>query len=101
MVGYKMKIKTFSNNYIEDTEEEINNWIIDDNIKEIKNLKAGITIYHKNLKNADGSAQRFKITSIKLWKTRPDKCLVGLKRGLYEFYKINELELDQFHHNPI
>ena len=59
-------------------------------------LNTGDIIQHKKLRNADNTFQRFKITSIKTWKTRPDKILIGLKRGLYEYYKINETDLSWF-----
>jgi len=61
-------------------------------IDEIKELK-GKTIYHKTLVNSDGSPQRFKVTSVKTWVRRPDEYLIGLKRGLYEFYKIDKNQL--------
>jgi hypothetical protein len=52
-------------------------------------------IYHKHLKNADGTARRYKITSIKRWKTKPD-VLIGLKRGLYEYHKLNINDMQDF-----
>ena len=55
----------------------------------------GDVIYHKNLTNADGTKRRYKITSIKRWKTKPD-VLIGLKRGLYEYHKMNLDDMQDF-----
>jgi hypothetical protein len=60
--------------------------------QQIKELRKGMVICHKDMTNADGTKRRYKITSIKTWKTRPD-ILVGLKRGLYEYHKVNENDL--------
>jgi len=58
----------------------------------LKAKEHNTTLYHKTLKNADGSLRRYKITSLKTWKTRDD-ILIGLKRGLYEYHKINKYDL--------
>jgi len=63
----------------------------------LKNIKKGDVLYHVSAKNADGTPQRFKVTSIKTWKRRPEKMLIGLKRGLYEYWKVSEQEIiDKF-----
>lgn len=73
-------------------------------LEEAKNLKQGQIIYavtdapvfnRKGL-NADGSKMRYKVTSVKTWKTRPDEVLVKVKHGLYEYAKINEKEIQHF-----
>jgi len=61
---------------------------------QISTLKKGQIIYHKTLTNYDQTPRRYKITSIKTWKTRPGVYLMGLKRGLYEYHKVNEYELE-------
>ena len=65
-------------------------------IKDMEGMKAGDYIHHKTLKNADNTPQRFKITSIKRLKRHPELILIGIKRGLYEYHKIHEFELDYF-----
>ena len=66
------------------------------NLTMAKKLKSGDRLEHKRLKNADGTRQIFKVTSVKTWKTRPDEVRIGVKRGLYEFYKIEEYEIKDF-----
>ena len=62
-----------------------------------RNLRAGrTTIYSIDDRNSDGSAQRFKVLSVKTWKRDTSKILVTLKRGLREFVKINEDQLQYF-----
>lgn len=46
------------------------------------------TIYHRTVKNADGTAGRAKVTSIKTWKTRPNDFEIGWKHGLRTYGKI-------------
>jgi hypothetical protein len=73
-------------------------------LKEAKQLKQGDIIYaipgkpifNKNGLNADGTPMRFKITSIKTWKTRPDEIRVNVKRGQYEFYIFETEDLTNF-----
>ena len=65
-------------------------------LKTAKALKQGQEIYHKTLKNADGTTPRMaKVTSVKTWKTRPNEVLVKIKRGLYQYGTINETEICQ------
>ena len=65
-------------------------------LEQAKRLRAGDYLHHIELKNADGTPQRFRVTSVKTWKTRPDQVRIGLKRGLYEFYRIDQTELKEF-----
>lgn len=62
-------------------------------LKTAKNLKQGQVIYHTYLKNMDGTAQRFKVTSIKTWKRSLKKILIKVKRGLYEYGTVFESNL--------
>lgn len=51
------------------------------------------TLQHKTLKNADGKTpQLFKITTVKTWKRNPDRLHIGLKRGLYQYEKIESVD---------
>ena len=58
-------------------------------------ISQGDVIYHKHLKNADGTARRYKITSIKRWVNKRS-ILIGLKRGLYEYHKIDMDDMQDF-----
>lgn len=60
-----------------------------------KTLKQGQMIYHTSKKNADGTAMRARVTSVKNWKRSPDRVEVRCKRGLYDYATFNETELDQ------
>ena len=66
------------------------------NFKEAINLAQNQTIYHKTLKNSDGTAQRFKVTSIKTWKRAPKRVEVRVKRGTYEFHRLDLDDLEEF-----
>ena len=54
-------------------------------------LYYGRVVYHRALRNADGSALRARISGkVKTWKTRPDDFRVPAKHGLREsFYIVN------------
>jgi hypothetical protein len=65
------------------------------NIQTAKTLKVGNRVHHVERKNKDNTPMRARVTSIKTWKTRPDKIEVHLKHGLYEYAIFNENELDQ------
>jgi len=62
-------------------------------LEQAKKLRPGNHIHHVVYKNADGTPCRYKVTSVKTWKTRPDEVMIGLKRGMREFYKITQDEL--------
>ena len=67
------------------------------NLSQAKKLKYGQIIYHKTLKNADGTAMRFKINGVvKLWKRSPEKIRVPLKHGLYQYYYLDENNMGEF-----
>ena len=61
-------------------------------------IRKGVVLHHKVYKNADGTPQRWKIISIKTWKRTPwilnergnkwNNMLIGLKRGLHQYQKI-------------
>jgi len=54
-------------------------------LQEAKNLYQGQTIYDSIMKNADGSAARYRVSSVKTWKRDPNRIRVGLKYGLYSY----------------
>lgn len=62
-----------------------------------KRLHYGQELYHRRLKNADGSAQRWRVTGMpKTWKTRPGEVRVPLKRGMYEYGVLDQYNLKDF-----
>jgi len=63
---------------------------------EAKNLKSGDYIHHVSKTNADNTPMRAKVTSVKTWKTRPNEVVIGFKRGMYDYGKLNENELNDF-----
>lgn len=65
-------------------------------LRDAKRLKSGQHIHHKTLKNSDGTPMRFRVTSVKLWKTRPKEVLIGLKRGMYEYLYITENDIKDY-----
>jgi len=53
-------------------------------IAQAKKLRYGQVLYHKRNKNADGSAQRWRVTGKpKTWKRNKNKIRVPIKHGLY------------------
>jgi hypothetical protein len=66
-------------------------------LKQAKSLQYGQHIYHRTLRNADGSPMTFKIYGKpKTWKKQPNRVMISLKRGLYEHMRITESDLSQF-----
>mgnify|MGYP007070563745 CR=1 FL=1 len=66
-------------------------------LKQAKALKYGDRIYHRRLKNRDGSPMRFKVNGKpRTWKTRPDEVVVPLKHGMFQYLSIHEGELKDF-----
>ena len=63
-------------------------------LPEAKQLRQGQTVYHATKKNADGSPMRAKVTSVKTWKRSPERVVVSVKRGLYEYAKFDEQEIE-------
>jgi hypothetical protein len=64
-------------------------------LKTAKNLEKGSTIWHVNEKNSNGTAKKYKVTSIKTWKRTPGRVEVRAKRGLYENYRVTEERINQ------
>lgn len=63
-------------------------------------LASGTVLEHVTLRNADGTPQRFKVTSVKTWRRSPERIEIGYKRGMYEFGVISQHELCQFTVTP-
>jgi len=54
-------------------------------LSEAKKLTYRQEVWHKTLKNADGTPKRFRVNgAVKTWKRDPDRIRVPLKHGLYD-----------------
>ena len=58
-----------------------------------KRLAAGTIVYHTTKHNADGSAMRAKVTSVKTWKRSPGRVEIHVKHGLYDYAVFDENDL--------
>lgn len=58
-----------------------------------KLLKNGTILYSARNFNKKGEPQRWKVTSVKTWKTRPRDVEIGLKNGLKNYDRINQDDL--------
>ena len=64
-------------------------------LAQAKTLKYGDILYHRTNRNADGSAQRWKVNGRpKTWVTRPNQVRVPLKHGLYTYDYLTESDLE-------
>lgn len=62
-------------------------------LNEAQNLRAGQLIYSTQMEGSDKRPLRAKVTSVKTWATRPERVEIRVKRGLKDFFRINEQEL--------
>ena len=69
-------------------------------LQEAKALKPYDMIHHVSKKNADGTAMRARVTSVKTWKTRPNDVEVHVKHGMYDYAVFSQFELDQIERGP-
>ncbi len=69
--------------------------------EQVKNgeIRKGQTLYLAGVFNSDGTPQRWKVTSVKLWKSRPNEFCLGLKHGLYTFDTADQDTAYGFHTN--
>jgi len=66
-------------------------------LTEAKALRQGDIIYHIENKNADGSQQKWKVNGMtKLWKRSPERILIPLKHGLWNYAYLTEDNLCDF-----
>jgi hypothetical protein len=61
-----------------------------------RSLHTGQILYAKDERNSDGSAQRFRVRSVKTWKRDTSRVEISLKRGLKQFLRIDEDQLQYF-----
>ena len=60
-------------------------------LAQVKQLHHSQTLYHKDLKNADGSSLRARVNGqLKLWKTRPNEFQLPMKHGMRDSFYLNE-----------
>ena len=63
-------------------------------LDQAKALKPGDIIYHAIARNADGTAQRWKVNGeVKTWKTLPERVRVPVKHGLRSYDYVNKENL--------
>lgn len=66
-------------------------------VTQLKCLTRGTTLYHKTLKNADGTPLRARVNGApKTWVTRPDEVRVPMKHGLKACFYISEFDRDNW-----
>jgi hypothetical protein len=72
------------------------------NMQEARNLSQGTILNVTRwdnpevmITNADGTPARFKVTSVKTWKTRPNDIEVKIQRGLREFHVLTADDLSR------
>ena len=65
-------------------------------LKQAKNLTPGTILYHVTTRNADGTAQRWKVNGkVQTWKRSPERVRIPVKHGLYSYDQITTEYLDQ------
>ena len=66
-------------------------------LSEAKNLKYGTIIYCISAFNANGTYMRFKVNGkAKTWIKSPNRVSVPIKRGLYEYNYLTEVNISDF-----
>lgn len=64
-------------------------------LEQAKSLKFGTVLYHRDNRNADGSAQRWRVNgAVKTWKRTPGRVQIPIKHGLYAYDYLTETDLD-------
>ena len=63
-------------------------------LERAKALQVGQTLYHLRNTNADGTAQRWRVTGKpKTWKREPERVKVPVKHGLWDYDYVTEVDL--------
>lgn len=64
-------------------------------LEQAKALRHGQIVYHRINRNSDGTAQRWRVSSVvKTWKRDATRVSVAVKHGLYANDRISENDLD-------
>lgn len=64
--------------------------------EQAKRLRRGDYLYHIILRDSRGYPKRYLVTSIKTWKTAPNKIRIGIRHGLYHTLYLNETSVSNF-----
>ena len=61
-------------------------------LEKAKNLTVGTILVQPDKNNYDGSLRRWKVTSVKTWKSKRNahRVEIGLKHGLYSYDRIDQ-----------
>lgn len=63
-------------------------------LEEAKGLRIGQIVHHVDVRNADGTPSRWKVTGkVKTWVRSPNRVRVPVKHGLYNYDYIDETNL--------
>ena len=65
-------------------------------LEEAKTLRASDRLYSKQFTMSNGGPMTVRVTSVKMWKRRPNDVLVKAKFGLYEFVDIDQHDLENW-----
>jgi len=66
-------------------------------LEQAKALRFGQILYHVENRNADGSAQRWRVNGkVRTWKRSPERVEVPIKHGLYAYGTITPNTLWEF-----
>lgn len=64
-------------------------------LAQAKALTTNDTLYHREFRNADGSAQRWRVNGkVKTWKRSPGRVQIPAKHGLYDYDYVTEYDLE-------
>lgn len=64
-------------------------------LEEARGLTRGQVLYHVSHRNADGTAQRWRVNGeVKTWVRSPEKVKVPVKSGMYLFGYVTERDLN-------
>jgi hypothetical protein len=64
-------------------------------LTQAKTLRNGDTLYNRVHLNSTGLS-RVRVTSVKTWKRSPERVQVNVKYGMYTFFSLNEIDLDDW-----
>lgn len=63
-----------------------------------KRLPVGTELHHNRATNADGTCQRWRtIGKPRTWKRSPDRVELSVKHGFYDYDRLDEFDLKDFH----
>lgn len=61
-----------------------------------RSIRVGMIVFHKYLRNADGTPRRFKVTSVHTYKRNPERFRIGLLRGIRKYGSFVEVRDDNY-----